>query len=97
MGPDQTVQKGGIYCCLYHLKNKIRMKAGSTVPRCDFAGLNCEGNWHLLKEIQEKTREEITAQRNRQKQNQNKRKWINKDFQRKLKEPKYNKWDLGNW
>ena len=97
MGPDQTVPQGGIYYCLYHLKNKIRLKTGSTFPRCDFAGLNCEGNWHLLREIPEKTREEITAQRNRQKQNQNKRKWINKDFHRKLKEPKFNKWDFGNW
>lgn len=73
------------------------MKAGSIFPRCDFAGLKCEGNWHLLKEIKEKTREEINEQRNRQKQNQNKRKWIDKSFHRKLKEPKYNKWDFDSW
>lgn len=73
------------------------MKTGSIFPRCDFAGLNCEGNWHLLKEIKEKTRAEIDAQRNTQKQGQNKRKWIEEDFHRKLKEPKYNKWDLDRW
>ena len=97
MGPNRTVQIGGIYCCLYHLKNKKRLPTGGSLPRCDFAGLNCKGNWHLLKEIHVKTRDEINEQSNRQKQSQNKRKGINRDFHRKLNEPKYNQWDLDKW
>ena len=73
------------------------MKAGSTFPRCDFAGLNCEGNWHIVKEIREETREEINEHRNRQKHSKDNRKRINKEFQRNLKEPKLNKWDFYPW
>lgn len=51
-------ETGGLYLCLYHLKNKLKIKTGSTFPRCDFAGLNCEGFWHLKKEIKEKSKEE---------------------------------------
>lgn len=56
---------GGDCLCLYHLKNKLRIKIGSTFPRCDFAGIKCEGYWHLKKEIKEKTQEEKWAAQNR--------------------------------
>jgi hypothetical protein len=88
---------GGQYCCLYHLKNKIKIKKGSAFPQCNFAGLNCKGEWYILKEIKEKTREEINAERNRRRQLQDRRKWIDVEHQRKLKEPKINKWDFEKW
>ena len=97
MESGKVIEKGGIYCCLYHQKNKIKLKSGSALPKCNFAGLNCEGNWHLLKEIHEKTREEIHETRNRQKERQNRRKGIDKDFTRKLNERKFNKWDFAKW
>jgi len=93
----KTVEKGGVYCCLYHKKNKIKIKCGSTFPRCDFAGLICLGNWHLLKEVHEKTRAEFDEQRNRQKQRANSRQGRDKEFFRKLDEPKFNKWDFEKW
>ncbi|CAN5494342.1 hypothetical protein BH11BAC1_BH11BAC1_09840 [soil metagenome] len=97
MESGKIVVKMGVYCCLYHLKNKKKLLMGSVFPRCDFASLNCEGNWHLLKEIHEKTRAEIDEMRNRQKRQQNKRKGIDSTFMRKLKEPKHNRWDLDKW
>jgi hypothetical protein len=58
MESGKKVEKGGVYCCLYHQKNKIKIKAGSILPECNFVGLKCSGYWHFLKELKEKTRKE---------------------------------------
>lgn len=88
---------GGDYLCLYHIKNKLRIKIGSTFPRCDFAGIKCEGFWHLKKEIKEKTEEEKKKATDRKRQSQDRRKWADTDSIRERKKPKFNKWDLNTW
>ena len=97
MESGTEVKIGGQYTCLYHLKNKIKLKAGSIFPTCNFARLNCKGEWHLLKEIKEKTWEEHQAALDRRRQSQDKRKWIDKDAARARKAPKFNKWDFEKW
>ena len=94
MEAGRKVEKGGEYCCLYHLKRKTRLRIGDTLPRCDFTGLRCEGNWHLLKEIKEKTHEEKMAANDRRREAANRSKDRDKDYHRELKKPKYNKWDF---
>ena len=93
----ENCEIGGDYLCLYHLKNKLRIKIGSTFPRCDFAGIKCEGFWHLKKEIKEKTEEEKKKARDTQRQRQDRRKWADTDAIRERKKPKFNKWDLNSW
>ena len=94
----QQVKTGGQYCCLYHLKNKIKLKAGSIFPACNYAGLNCNGEWHLLKEIKEKTREEKNAGNDKRRQAQDKAKTFKNSLAKQYKEPpKYNKWDFEKW
>lgn len=56
---------GGLYLCLYHLKNKLKIKIGNDFPHCDFSGIKCEGCWQLKKEIKEKTKEEKWEEQNR--------------------------------
>ena len=97
MESGTEVKIGGQHVCLYHLKNKIIVSAGNLLPECNFAGLNCKGNWHLLKEIKVKTPEEKQEERNRTRQAQDKRKNIDKAARRKLKEHKPNKWDFEKW
>lgn len=95
MQSGKVVEKGGVYCCLYHQKNKIKMKAGTALPRCDFAGLGCSGNWHLLKEVKEKTRKE-SYEANNKKRYQYKRYHEDELFPN-LSEKKFNKWDFEKW
>ena len=63
--PGETCELGGQYCCLYHLKNKLKIRKGSIFPECDFAGVRCEGLWYFLKEIKEKTFEQTKDERER--------------------------------
>lgn len=97
MKKGEEVKIVGQYTCLYHLKNKIKLKAGSKFPECNFAGLNCEGEWHLLKEIKEKTFEEHQELLARRRNSQDKSRRRDKEYHRKLKEPKHNKWDFEKW
>ena len=97
MQQGDTCIKGGQYCCLYHQKRKIKIKTGGTFPRCDHAGLNCEGLWHMLKEIKEKTKEEIFADAERRRYQHYRASGRDRDFIRKTNEPKVNKWDLERW
>jgi hypothetical protein len=51
----------GKYCCIYHQKNIIAIKAGSIFPLCN-SGTNIhEGHWYLVKAEKEKTTKEIRA------------------------------------
>jgi hypothetical protein len=61
MRSGTVIEKSGIYKCLFHRKNKQKFTIGTVLPRCDFAGLKCVGEWHLVKEIREKTIEEKLA------------------------------------
>ena len=97
MYAGKEIEKSGIWCCYFHRKNKIKLVAHSTFPPCNFAGVKCEGPWFLVREIKEKTLEEIHAERNHRKQQQNKMRGRDKDYFRKLKEPKINKWDFERW
>ena len=58
MESGKKVEKGGVYCCLYHQKNKIKLNGGNILPECNFAGLKCSGYWHPLRELKEKTMKE---------------------------------------
>jgi len=91
-----TCEIGGLYLCLYHFKNKLKIKKGMEFPRCDFAGIKCVGFWHLKKEIKEKTQEEKWADQNRKRYKPRRNKdW---DF---LSEPPIDKpplnWDWEKW
>jgi hypothetical protein len=97
MYAGKQVEKAGIWCCYFHRKNKITLSNQSTFPRCDFAGVKCDGPWFLVREIKIKTHEEVHAARNNQRQQQIKMRGRDKDFLRKLKEPKVNKWDFEKW
>lgn len=97
MYAGKQVEKGGIWCCYFHRKNKIKLISGSTLPRCDFRGVKCEGVWFLVKEIKVKTFQEMQAARNHQRQQRDKMRGRDKDFVRKLKEHKINKWDFEKW
>ena len=87
---------GGHYLCLYHLKNKLTIKIGTSFPRCDFSGIKCEGYWHLKKEIKEKTHEEKQAALNRKRYKPRKRKaWdemIKPSIEEKYKFDDWKKW-----
>lgn len=97
MYAGKEVGKSGMWCCYFHRKNKIKLLAQGTFPRCDFAGVKCEGLWYLIREIKIKTSEEIQTERNHQRQQQDKMRGRDKDFLRKLKPPKINKWDFEKW
>ena len=88
---------GGDYLCLYHLKNKLRIKIGSTFPRCDFAGIKCEGYWHLKKEIKEKTQEEKWEAQNRKRYKPKKRRRGWDEFTKPSIEEKYKFDDWKDW
>lgn len=95
MKQGEITKIGGQYCCLYHLKNKIKLVAGSKFPSCNFAGLNCIGEWHLIKEIKEKTWGVKQEKIKRRKQAQNKQSTFKNSLAQQYKEPtKYNKWDI---
>jgi hypothetical protein len=95
MESGKIVEKGGIYCCLYHQKNKIKIITGTALPRCDFAGVRCEGYWHLLREIKEKTPQESYAGNNK-KRYQYKRTHRDETYPH-LTDKKFNKWDFEKW
>src|SRR4051812_2538128 len=97
MYAGKQVGKRGVWCCYFHRKNKIKLTCNSTFPRCDFAGVKCEGPWLLLREIKEKTSQEVHQERNDQRQRQNKMRGRDKNYFRKLKEVKVNKWDFEKW
>ncbi|MEP7171372.1 MAG: hypothetical protein ABI855_18530 [Bacteroidota bacterium] len=97
MESGKIIEIGGQYCCLYHLKNKIQIKKGSTLPECNYQGLNCKGNWHLLKEIKEKTPAEKKKDQDKRRQQQDRRKWMDVDAARERKKPRFNKWDFEKW
>ena len=97
MYAGKQVTKGGIWCCYFHRKNKIKLVSNSIFPRCDFSGIKCEGPWYLVREIKEKTREEVHAARNHQRQQKDKMRGRDKNYFRKLKEHKANKWDFEKW
>jgi hypothetical protein len=66
MRSGTTIEKAGVYKCLFHKKNKQKFyNVGEPFPRCDFAGIKCHGEWFLLKEIREKTLEEKMIAHNR--------------------------------
>ena len=95
MESGKKVEKAGVYCCLYHQKNKIKLKSGSELPQCNFAGLKCSGNWHLLKEKKEKPAQEKYAENNKRRY-QYKRSHDDELFPN-LSEKKFNKWDFEKW
>jgi len=95
MESGKNVEKSGVYCCLYHQKNKIKLKSGSRLPECNFAGLKCSGNWHLLRELKEKTRKE-SYEANNKKRYHNKRNSDHEIYPR-LTKKKFNKWDFEKW
>ena len=91
---SEICETGGHYVCLYHPKNKIKVLLDNSFPPCNFADLNCEGCWHLVKEVKELTLEE------------KREKWVQKKYKpkrkltqevRKMKLPKYNKDDFERW
>lgn len=58
---------------------------GKALPLCNYNGLNCEGYWHLKKEIKEKTKEEKQAAYNR-------RLYANKRPRHRMTEEERDKW-----
>ncbi len=92
----EICETGGRYCCLYHQKNKAKIKAGAVFSRCDFSGLNCEGVWHLIKEIKEKTPQEKFDAFNDKRRKSGTRNRDN-DNPYKSKSTGYNKWDFEKW
>ena len=97
MYAGKQVEKGGIWCCYFHRKSKIKLPANSSFPRCDFKGIKCDGPWFLVKEIEVKTMQEVHELRNQQRQQQVKMRGRDKNYFRKLKERKINKWDFEKW
>ena len=97
MYAGNRVEKSGIWCCYFHRKNKIKLSSQGTFPYCDFAGIKCEGPWFLVKEVKEKSLEEVHKARNEQRQRQIKMRGRDKNYFRKLKEHKFNKWDFEKW
>jgi len=97
MKQGTITEKGGVYCCLYHLKNKIKVSKGSILPTCNFAGLNCVGEWHLLKEIKEKTKEELDELREKRRRAADKRRTFGNSVVRKLKDEKPGRWWDDKW
>lgn len=87
----------GHYVCLYHQKNKILFRAGCLLPECNFAGVNCKGHWHLIKEVKEKSFEEKKHERDNRIRSQDIRKSIDTEARRKRKEQKPTKWDFEKW
>jgi hypothetical protein len=97
MKAGEICKMSGYYLCLYHLKHKIKISKGDTFQRCDFAGLRCEGFWSLKKEVIEKTQEEMIKAYHHKRELQDRRKNFDKETRRKMKEPKFNKWDFEKW
>ncbi|HRH02586.1 MAG TPA: hypothetical protein PLI68_03595 [Bacteroidia bacterium] len=87
----------GVYICLYHPKSKQKIAQGSHFNACNYAGLVCEGCWHLSKIITEKTASEKRTIYYEKLTKKYLRRGQDNKIKRDLKAPKFNKWDSYSW